>query len=211
MVIIPIDYPKSIISSESCKRIEEKLSIAMELHSRFHPGFIIKIKNIEPKQGVIGVTCDDIATANWLKSAVRDLNRRLECKHLEQAQLPPCFMVWVSDPKADFEQVRLVIGQQGICTRYWILMQAYKPDMNTATPGRKFLFLGDNALKERFPEGNTLKVQYKFYRTKATIRLLKGIGESPRPPLKDVLVIWIFSISFRYLVFRCIFRRNEEQ
>lgn len=191
MVIIPVDYPDSIINRKSFRRLEYKLNRAMEEHFSLQPGVSIKVKNIEPKQGVVGVTCDDIATANWLKSTVRGLNWNLECKPIEQVQLKPCFMIWVCDPSDNFDKVRMVIGEQGFCTIYWIPIVTYDPEFKV-NPGRKFLFLGDDLLKERFQlfEGKPIKVQYKFFTKKAVITQLRGMGEGgPIHLLKDQKVI----------------------
>lgn len=62
MVIMTHDYPNSIIRLESFKDIEDKISNAMERHYRVQSNFRIDIRNIEPRQGVVAVTCGDVAT-----------------------------------------------------------------------------------------------------------------------------------------------------
>lgn len=151
------------------------------------PGFNISIKKVNFKQEVVEVICGNVDSADWLRFAVIPLNRNLKCKPLEDVSLQhlPSFIIWVYERNDDFEEVRRTIGEQGICTSNWIHLMTYDGKVAGAKvplQGRKFYFLGDKELAEKFKQGNELTMAYKRRQQTgkaagARIQRLKGIED----------------------------------
>lgn len=175
MVIMPPDYPNSIVRLESFKYVEEKISMAMQRHYRVPSNFKIDIRNIEPRQGVIAVTCGDVATTKWLRDVVPSMKSSFECKSLEEAKLLPSFELSVDDPKARFERVQRSIAEKRTITSFWKHLVSHDLNVTLPTPGRKFFFLGDDALREKLKREGRLVVQID--QTNASIKYIDGIGE----------------------------------
>lgn len=192
MAIMPLDYPTSIIRRESYNIIEKNISIAMTRDR--HKGFNIDIRNMKPLQGVVGVTCGDLATASWLASFVSGMESSFKCKPVREAQLLPSFELFVYDPTAVFEQVQRSIAQKQIFSGSWTHLISYDVDKTRPKPGKKFFFLGDYALRKRLKKEKRIIVQLD--QTEASITYLRGIGEgSFETIMKDRWVIWITVVT----------------
>lgn len=178
MAIKPYNYPDEIITEQNLKAIEARLNRAIERHNDSAASrFAIDVGGISPKQGIVAVTCKNAGSVNWLTMTVEAMHANLMCIIASEAELRPAFMCWVCEPNVEFETLRATLTKQGFPTQQWILLKAYAPDNKSRTPGRSFLFLADDALKER-TNMRTIKVQYKMYRTQATIRYLRGIEDT---------------------------------
>lgn len=189
MVIMTPDYPKSIICRKSYNIIEKNICIAMTRD--WHNGFNIDIRNTKPLQGAVGVTCGDLATASWLTSVVSGMESSYKCKPVREAQLLPCFELFVSDPTAVFEQVQRSFAQKQISSEGWTNLISYDVVYVSA---RKFFFLGDYALRKRLKIEKRLRVELD--QTKASIKYLRGIGEGGfKFIMKDRWVIWIIVVT----------------
>lgn len=92
---------------------------------------------------------------------------------MEEAQLLPSFELTVDDPRARFKNVQRSITE--ICTNSWKHLASYDLNVSLPTPGRKFFFLGNEALREGLKIEGTIVVQ--FEQTKASIKYIEGIGE----------------------------------
>lgn len=186
MVVLPNDYPNSTITQERLKHIETRLNKAIEQSRTSQMGFLIEIGGISPRQGVMAIECRNVGSVNWLKFAVEDLEMGLRCEAASEAGLRPAFMIWVCDPSADFNEVAMTLHWKGVPTRDWVLLKDYGPERQSSDPGsriavlgRRFLILGNDELKQLMVNGQ-MKVQYKMYTTKATIRHLLGILDTRR-------------------------------
>lgn len=185
MAVMPNDYPNSTITQEKLKHIEARLNKAIE-QSRAEMGFIIEIGSITPRQGVVAIECRNVGSVNWLRFAVEDLEMGLRCEAASEAGLRPAFMIWVCDPSANFNDVATTLHWQGVPTGSWVLLKDYGPERQSNDPGsriailgRRFLILGNDELKQ-LTFNKPMKVQYKMYTTKATIRHLLGILDTRR-------------------------------
>lgn len=176
IVIRHRNYPIQVFHDKIFEEFTEKIQKAIALNNNSINGFVLRYDEVILKQGVIATTCKNVGTVCWLVMTVGSIDEELVCQRLQDANILPAFILWAPDVKSEFTAViQSIVGDMG--KDHWILLKTFQPTREGAVLGRRFLFLGNEELRDDLinQPRNQRFVQYGFSNFKAKVWYIRSI------------------------------------
>lgn len=188
MIISKLDYPNALVDEDEFESIQKRCNEALVATEDE-----IKVESISHKQGVVAVTCLNIATVRWLIVVIDCLEMGLICEAAAGKDLLPAFLIYVPLRNYSYDRLKELHAEQ-LLANQWRYVKTLKEVTKTrdgkeiTRVGTKFLVLGPLGLKQRIsehirdnpkprnsPGRNEMEFQFLMNRTKGTIVCTKGI------------------------------------